>query len=59
MGALAQVVREGQCAVAENVGNAPMLGILKEIRKEQLGALTHFQTKIENYVEQRLAEKTE
>jgi hypothetical protein len=99
--------------MAENVDNALMLEILKEIRKEQrdqrtllllvservdrldrhfeerllgierkllnleermtsqkddlalmikselLGSLTHFQTKIENYVEQRLAERIE
>ena len=29
------------------------------LKSELLGALTHFQTKIENYVEQRLAEKAE
>jgi hypothetical protein len=29
------------------------------IKSELLGALTHFQTKIENYVEQRLAERAE
>jgi hypothetical protein len=103
----------GECIVAENVDNALMFEVLKEIRKEQrdqrtllllttervdkldrhfeerflgverklldlqermssvkddlalmikselLGALTHFQTKIENYVEQRLAERAE
>jgi hypothetical protein len=29
------------------------------LKSELLGSLTSFQTKIENYVEQRLAEKTE
>jgi hypothetical protein len=29
------------------------------VKSELLGALTHFQTKAENYVEQRLAERTE
>jgi hypothetical protein len=29
------------------------------LKSELLGAMTHFQTRIENYVEQRLAEKAE